>query len=70
MKVETAIELLKNHDPEEQIIIAWWRHDLFHEVVNDREDFESKCEWVEDQMDWSDAHDQISELLDDFPLPR
>ena len=62
MKVKTAIKLLENYDPEERIIIAWWRRDMFYDVV---EDFESKCDWVEDNMDWSYAHNQMSELLGD-----
>lgn len=65
MKVKTAIKLLGCLDPEEQVIMAWWRQDMFTDVINDREDWESKCGWVEDQMDWSDAHDQMSKMLED-----
>lgn len=65
MKIEDAIKQLqaaKNRGTK-SIIFAYWEADMF-----EREDdwaWESDAETVEDRMDWSYAHDQMSSIIEE-----
>ena len=62
MKVSKVIELLKDCDPEEEIICAWWG-------VNEAPCDANKVEWedqvdiVDEEMDWSSTHDDMANLI-------
>lgn len=73
MKAKEAIKYLSDLDPEESVVIAWWTKDMFGYGQPDEDT--SKSEWtdeewewaarrVNDKMDWSYAHEFISEGLD------
>ena len=62
MTVDEAIKVLRSSYPNnEEIIIAWWDKEAFPEVSQDN--WGGSCDWVMDKMDWSHAHDDISQLL-------
>lgn len=63
MKIEEAIAQLieEKNNGTKSIILAYWKADLF-----DRQDdyeWESDTELVENEMDWSKAHDQMDDLI-------
>ena len=66
MKIEQAIELLKQAQKSgtKNIVLAYWQADMFGR--EDNADWESEAELIENDMDWSRAHDQMSDLLESF----
>jgi hypothetical protein len=64
MKIEDAINQLieaKNQGVK-SIVLAYWRAELFRK--KDDESWEAESEWIENDMDWSRAHDDMSDLLE------
>ena len=64
MKVKEAIQQLKDLDPDEHIVFAFWRSDCFKgeealDVAKDWEDFVSTVDY---EMDWSGVHYNMTEL--------
>lgn len=63
MTIDEAIKQLESEKKggTKNIIFAWWDARCFER--EDDEDWGAICEIVEDKMDWSDAHDQITDLI-------
>lgn len=64
MKIEDAIKQLKQRKDQgvKSIVLAYWEADMFDQKDNDK--WEDTASTIEDQMDWSMAHDQMSQILD------
>jgi hypothetical protein len=64
MKIEDAIKQLKQRKDQgvKSIVLAYWEADMFNQKDNDK--WEDVASTIEDQMDWSMAHDQMSQILD------
>jgi hypothetical protein len=64
MTIDDAIKQLESEKKggTKNIIFAWWDATCFNR--QDDDDWGSLCEIVEDKMDWSDAHDQITDLIE------
>lgn len=64
MKIEDAIKQLKQRKDKgvKSIVLAYWEADMFDQKDNDK--WEDMASIIEDQMDWSMAHDQMSQILD------
>ena len=64
MKIEQAIELLQQAQKAgtKSIVLAYWEADMFDR--KDDESWETESELIENDMDWSQAHNQISDLLE------
>ena len=45
------------------IVFAWWSADMFGRA--DDKKWKADSEWVEHRMDWSYAHDQMTDILND-----
>jgi hypothetical protein len=61
MKVKDALAALQGHDPEQDLIIAWWYAENF-----DREEDEKWSELADltdSKMDWSGIHEDIDFFL-------
>lgn len=63
MKIEDAIAQLieEKNNGTKSIILAYWKADTF-----DRKDdyqWESDTEYVENEMDWSRAHDRMTDII-------
>ena len=61
MTVDEAIRTLQTYPNDEKIIIAWWDKEAFPEIS--QAVWDRSCAMVMDYMDWSDTHDDISQLL-------
>lgn len=66
MKIENAIELLQQAQKAgtKSIVLAYWEADMFDR--KDDESWEAESELIENDMDWSRAHDQMYDLLESF----
>lgn len=64
MKIEQAIEMLQQAQKSgtKSIVLAYWEADMFDR--KDDESWEAESEWIENDMDWSRAHDQMRDLLE------
>lgn len=64
MTIDEAIENLQAEKARgtKSIIIAWWDADAFGR--QDDEAWEHAADIVEDKMDWSGAHDDLTMVLD------
>ena len=64
MKIEDAIKQLKQRKDQgvKSIVLAYWEADMFDQKDNDK--WEDIASIIEDQMDWSMTHDQMSQILD------
>lgn len=63
MKIEDAINQLieaKNQGVK-SIVLAYWESDMFGR--KDDESWEWESEQIEENMDWSHAHDQMTDYL-------
>jgi hypothetical protein len=63
MTIDKAIELLQAEKAAggKNIIAAWWLADQFQRADDDV--WAADAEAVEDKMDWSATHDNISDIL-------
>jgi len=63
MNIKDAIALLikEKNNGTQSIILAYWKADMFDQEDND--EWHSDTELVEDKMDWSRAHDQMTDLI-------
>jgi hypothetical protein len=63
MNIDEAIKQLESEKKggTKNIIFAWWDASCFER--KDDEDWGSLCEVVEDKMDWSRAHEDITETI-------
>lgn len=64
MTIDEAIKNLKDAKKRgvKSIVLAWWDAKMFDR--KDNKEWEADAEYLEDQMDWSHAHDQMSDLLE------
>ena len=62
MKVQTAINMLRLLYPEECVIMAWWRKDMFSDDIT-KEEWE-ECHDAGEDICWSDTHDTIAWAID------
>jgi len=64
MKIEKAIEMLQEAQKSgtKSIVLAYWEAEMFDR--KDDESWEAESEWIENDMDWSRAHDQMSDLME------
>ncbi len=63
MTIDEAIDNLKSakEQGKKNIILAWWDSSMFDR--KDDKDWEVDASRVEDEMDWSSTHDDISDIL-------
>lgn len=63
MNIDDAIKNLKDAKKagHKNIIMAWWEAECFGR--NDDDSWASICEYIDDKMDWSNCHDDISETI-------
>lgn len=66
MKIDDAIKYLQERKAQgvKHIVLAYWEADMFER--NDDSAWASDAEHIEDNADWSAAHDQMTELLNDY----
>jgi hypothetical protein len=64
MKIEDAIKILQGDQERgvKSIIFAYWDAEVFGR--QDDDEWEGIAEYVEDQMDWSNAHDSMLDLIE------
>jgi hypothetical protein len=69
MTIDEAIKNLESakRGGTKSIVFAWWSADMFGRT--DDKKWRADSEWVENQMDWSYAHDQITDILNDGTEP-
>jgi len=65
MTIDDAIKNLEaaKNSGVKSVILAWWSADTFGR--DDDKKWKTDSEWVEYRMDWSYAHDQITDILND-----
>ena len=65
MKIDEAIENLLNAKSRgvKNIVLAYWESNMFER--SDNEEWEKIAYQVEDQMDWSSAHENIALIIQD-----
>lgn len=65
MKIDEAIENLLNAKSRgvKNIVLAYWESNMFE--CSDDEEWEKIAYQVEDQMDWSSAHENIALIIQD-----
>ena len=61
MKVRDAIKILQGFEDDEELIVAFWRKEMFSSL-SDR-DWENHIYSVESDMDWSRPHETLTELF-------
>ena len=66
MKVKHVIKLLSELDPEESIVIALWEKGAFEGIVQDDDDWEAIAQSATDEVDWSQAHEDIIAHIEMF----
>lgn len=64
MTIDEAIDNLKRAKKNgvKSVILAWWSADMF--ARPDDSDWERAAEIVEDKMDWSATHSDLTSVLD------
>ena len=62
MKVSKAIELLSEMNPDHEIAISWWEHDLFTNKSGERLTADSE-EWINavDEFDTEGGYDSVNQ---------
>lgn len=65
MTIESAIKMLSEakNSGVKSVVLSFWQADLFNK--SDDKEWEELTEIIEDSMDWSLAHDQISTIIED-----
>jgi hypothetical protein len=66
MTIDEAIDNLKSAKEQgvKNIVLAWWAADMFGR--KDDENWEHDSGLIEEKMDWSSTHDQITEMLEEI----
>lgn len=62
MQVKTAIKYLSGLPEDEEIVIAWWRHDMFSHMCT-KEEWEEAMNAIEKWMDWSSDYEIIEQMI-------
>jgi hypothetical protein len=65
MEVKDAIRYLSELPEDEEIIIAWWRRDLFNslEPPLTEEEWNEYISYIEKWINWSSDHEAITDML-------
>ena len=63
MKIKDAIELLKNENPQEEIVIAWWDREAF--PATNKELWNAAVDHCDRRMDWSYNHEVIQQIIEE-----
>jgi hypothetical protein len=66
MTIDEAIKSLKEAKKQGKtnVIVAWWDNEAFGFQEDDK--WAGICDFVDDKMDWSGAHDDISYFINDY----
>ena len=64
MKVKEAIRYLSERPEDEEIVIAWWRQDMFNDVCT-KEEWEEAMNSIEKWMDWSSDYETIEYMIEE-----
>lgn len=67
MKVKDAIKSLKELDPNEEIIFAYWENDSFDLK---KKDWNDVVEYIDSDFDWSATHDDLGQFIKSFFLDK
>ena len=70
MKVKTAINILNGLLPEDSIVIAIWEKGAFEGVVQDDDDWEAIAQSATDEVDWSQAQEDITAHIEMFQAAK
>ena len=70
MKVKHVIKLLSELDPEESIVIALWEKGVFEGIVQDDDDWEAIAQSATDEVDWSQAQEDIIAHIEMFQAAK
>ena len=64
MSIDDAIKLLRKTKTQgvKHIVLAFWEADMFDR--KDDDEWAHAAELIEDDMDWSIAHEQMSQIAD------
>jgi len=63
MQIDEAIKMFKEAKKNgvKNIIMAYWEADAFGK--KDDDEWAELCDYVDDKMDWSNCHDDITETM-------
>lgn len=66
MTIDEAIKNLKEAKKagHKNVIMAWWESDSFGRPDDDK--WAEVCDFVDDKMDWSNTHDDLAYLINDY----
>ena len=62
MQVKTAIKYLSELPEDEEIVIAWWEHNMFDYMCT-KEEWEEAMDSIANRMDWSADHETIEYII-------
>lgn len=70
MKVKDAIEFLKKfHNPDEEIVIAWWEKEdmnvCFERKIPTKV-WNKVCDYVSSYFDWSYVNNQLEDEIEEY----
>lgn len=64
MTVKDAIKMLGSMNPEDDIILAFWKHSDFPHIPKD--EWPDAAANAEDETDWSRTHETLDNQMKDF----
>lgn len=64
MNIDEAIKNLEDAKKagKKNIILAWWDNEAFG--YKDNDEWAALCDAVDDKMDWSNSHDDLTSFLE------
>ena len=65
MKVRELMNELKEYDPDDALVVAWWERDLFDTADMTPEQWVDAAEHLEN-TDWSSTYDRLLYALNDY----
>lgn len=63
MRVREVMEHLKELNPDQEIIIAWWEEDSFLDCCASREQWNREVAQIDNDFDWSFAHEDLEQFI-------
>jgi hypothetical protein len=67
MKVKEAIKQLKELDPNDEIIIAWWEKESFDLK---KKNWNEVVGYIDSDFDWSASQDDLGQFIRSFFLDK
>lgn len=67
MKVKDAIKALKELDPNDEIIIAWWERKSFDLK---KKNWNEVVGYIDSDFDWNAIHDELGYFIRSFFLDK